>query len=96
MSDSFGLATSHYRPKGDGQGNDPISIIGTYSEPVEWPLFGEQFDDGTASTPIQASFSDSSPMPTFDLACDAGIQLLSGARIIASKIFAVSRLATAR
>ena len=38
------------RPQADGQGGDPISIVGTYAEPVEWPVFGKQVDDYNAST----------------------------------------------
>ena len=38
------------RPQADGQGGDPISIVGTYADPVEWPVFGKQVDDYNAST----------------------------------------------
>ena len=38
------------RPQADGQGGDPISIVGTYAEPVKWPVFGKQVDDYNAST----------------------------------------------
>jgi len=31
-----------FRTKRDGQGSYPISIVGTYAEPVERPVFGEQ------------------------------------------------------
>jgi len=43
-----------YRPSAAGRGNDPNSIVRTYSEPVEWPVFGEQIDGYTVSTRPQA------------------------------------------
>ena len=44
------LATSPNRPKGDGRGSHPISILKASSGLAECPLFSEQIDAVTAPT----------------------------------------------
>ena len=43
-------ANSHIRPQPAGQGYVSISAGGVLGDRIEWPVFGEQIDDLTAST----------------------------------------------
>ncbi len=47
---AYRMASGGSRPEAAGRGNDPNSIVRTYSEPVEWPVLGEQIDGYTVST----------------------------------------------
>ena len=49
-------ANSHIRPKGDGQGGYPISIVKAYWDTGDRPVFGKQIDIQTASTRPQAAY----------------------------------------
>lgn len=64
----IGLGVTYFstRPRRAGRGSHPISIAKTYSEPVEWPVFGEQIDIYTASIRPESAVGQVAPKQPYN------------------------------
>ena len=61
------MLSAYNRPQPAGQGYVSISAGGVLGDRIEWPVFGEQIDDLTASTRPEAEIYPT-PVPVIETA----------------------------